>query len=342
MPKKQSKAPATKPAKETAEPMKLFTKPNEDCANLQADGKCGNIDSVHRYSPCRGEGCPQTIPFDTGDEPKHRRPRAVEPEVMPAGTTAVSILRRAENANSLERIEESIQRDIVLSGRLDKAGAMVGVKIGLALQAGKALLRHGEYEPWVAARFGEQFGTRKAQYFSKLAVVFLRTERSAVLQLPPPEETGKWLAIADEVHPLTQAVAEFVGDKTIAELLDEHGVRPVRAKKGGWRPAQWLVSQYQDLHAELRNLDFEVWTPAQKEAFKLWQENQTAEDDAAPRRMAAEATWETLRATLADHGIGRKTWKLLTTDALASLHDVLSGVARDIGKALKHPETLEA
>jgi hypothetical protein len=296
------------------------------------------------HSECRGEDCPDQIPHEKDEAPKHRKARVVVPEIVDSGSDGssdVAILKRADTAISLERLEESILRDIVLSGKIDKAGAMVGVKIGLALQAAKSLLRHGQYEPWVAAKFGESFGQRKAQYFSRLALVFLRTERSEALQLPPPEETGKWLAIADDVHPLTRAVEEFVGDKTIAELLDEHGVRPIRQKKGGWRPAQWLVTQYQDLHPELRNIDFEIWTPTQKEAFRLWQESQTAEDDAAPKRMAAESTWETLRATLADHGIGRKTWKLLTAEALAAIHDVIGTVHRDIGKALKHPETLE-
>lgn len=351
MSKRIKNQPASASAAETA------ATPNENCACLDLGTRlCGNIDVTHCAQPCRGADCPDQVPFDEEDEPKHAAPerkaprkaprkaaaQAAEPEIVPAQSAALELLKRPESQPYIERLEESIQRDIIASARIDKAGAMVGVKIGLALQAAKALIRHGQYEGWVASKFGDAFGTRKAQYFSKLALVFLKTERSVPLELPAPEEAGKWLAIADEVHPLARAIEEFVGDRTLAELLDQHNVRPVRQKRGGWRPAAWLVRQYQDEHPELRNIEFELWTPAQREAFRTWQDTKTQEDEVAPRRIAAEATWENLRATLADHGISRTSWKLLTAEQLGKIHDVLATVTRDIGRAIKHPETLEA
>ena len=79
------------------------------------------------------------------------------PEVLPPTTESVtpqptSIVKREEDNESLARLEMSIQRDIQLSSRLDKAGAMVAIKIGLALRSAKDLLRHGEYGPWQPLR----------------------------------------------------------------------------------------------------------------------------------------------------------------------------------------------
>lgn len=265
----------------------------------------------------------------------------LDPEVLPRCAAAgaadperFGIVKHAEDFSALERIEASIQRDIALSGKLDKAGAMVGIKIGLALQAGKSLLKHGEFESWVSCKFGSAFSERKAQYFSKLASAFLRSSEGAALAMPKASEAGNWLVVADEGSALQASVAAFVGDLTLGELLDKHGVRPAKAK-GGWRPAEWLVAQYQGEHEHLKNRAFDIWSKEDQDAFRLWQEKQVAGDDAAARRMAAEATWHGLRATLADHGLGRKTWALIPREQLEETHAILGEVYKGIGKSLK-------
>ncbi len=266
------------------------------------------------------------------------KPAALDPDVLPKGQPVpppqALALRHAEDALALERIEESIQRDIALSGKLDKAGAMVGIKIGLALQAGKGLLRHGEYEGWVGAKFGEAFSERKAQYFAKLASAFLRSNEGASLALPAPKDAGKWLVVADDGSALQKGVESFVGDLTLGELLDKHGVRPAKAK-GGYRPADWLLKQYQQEHAHLANKVFDVWPQADRDAFLEWQGRQLAGDDAAARRMAAEGTWHSVRQTLADHGLGRKTFALLPREQLEETRDILAEVVKLLNKATK-------
>lgn len=277
-----------------------------------------------------------------GGTEKEVKPEAIIPEVLPKGAlTGASapdrmaiMVRHEGDVQALQLIESSIQRDIQLSGKLDKAGAMVGIKIGLALQAGKSLLRHGEYEGWVCCKFGEAFSERKAQYFSKLASAFLTSKEGATLAIPKASEAGNWLVVADEGSALQTSVADFVGDLTLGELLDKHGVRPVKSK-GGWRPAEWLVAQYQSEHETLKNKAFDVWPKEDQEAFRIWQEKQVAGDDAATRRMAAEATWHGLRVTLSDHGLGRKTWALIPKDQLVETHAIMSEVLKGVSKAIK-------
>jgi len=270
--------------------------------------------------------------------PTRKPSLAVTPEVVPGAPAALApALRHEDDKDSMLRLEASIKRDIALSGKLDKAGAMVCVKIGLALQAGKSLLRHGEYESWVVSAFGEVFSARKAQYYAKLSASFLRSQQGAALALPPPREAGNWLVVADDGSALQQAVEAFVGDQTIGELLDKHGVRPARAK-GGWRPASWLVRQYQADHPDLQGKPFDTWTQEQQAEYRTWQEKQVAGDDAAARRMAAEGTWASIRATLSDHGIGRKSFMLLPRRQMEETRDLCALIVKEMSKALKGAE----
>ncbi len=259
------------------------------------------------------------------------------PEVLPPTTESVtpqptSIVKREKDNESLARLEMSIQRDIQLSSRLDKAGAMVAIKIGLALESAKALLKHGEYGGWMRSRFGDVFSERKGQYYAKLAKAFLQSEAGAQLLLPAPSEAGNWLVLADDGSALHASVDAFVGDMTIAELLDKHGVRPAKTK-GGYRPAAWLVTQYQGEHPHLKNKAFDLWSKEDREEFMKWQAAQVDGDDAVARRMAAESTWMNVRTTLADHGLGRKTYALLPQEQLIETYELLAQVCRALKKA---------
>jgi len=51
--------------------------------------------------------------------------------------------------------------------------------------------------------------------------------------------------------------------------------------------------------------------------------------------MAAEGTWQNVRALLADHGLGRKTYALIPREQLAETRDLLAQVFRALDKALK-------
>jgi len=263
--------------------------------------------------------------------------KVIDPVVEKPSETLHWMTRQASDVPALERIEASIMRDIQLSGKLDKAGAMVGIKIGLALQSAKSLLRHGEYEGWVASRFGDVFSERRAQYYAKLAASFLRSSDGSTLALPAPRDAGNWLVVADEGSQLQKAVESFVGDMTIGELLDKHGVRPAKAK-GGWRPAEWLVKQYQDENPHLANKVFDVWPKEDQEKFREWQAKQVDGDDAAARRMAAEGAWHGIRVQLSDHGLARKSFALLPGEQIEQTRDIIALTLKEINKALKGKE----
>ena len=133
------------------------------------------------------------------------------------------------------------------------------------------------------------------------------------------------------------AVSDFVGDLTIGELLDKHNVRPTKTR-GGWRPAEWLVTQYQQENPHLANKVFDLWPKEDQDKFRIWQEQQVGGDETAARRMAAEGTWHTIRGMLSDHGIARKSYALLPEAQLEQTRDIIALVNKDIGRAMRTKE----
>lgn len=254
-------------------------------------------------------------------------------EDVVAENLPMPIVRKSEDLPSLEIIESGIIRDLLLASRLDKASAMISIKIGIALNSAKTMLRSGEYGPWIGAKFGDKFGMRKAQYCAKLANVFA-TAQQGRLALPAPKEAGNWLAVQNEGSALFSCVEQFVGDMTFAELLEHHHIK-IAKEKGGWRPSEILLNRFVMDHKDLVGVPFESWTEEQKDEFRAWADANNDGNSAEARTMAAEGAWASIRGSLEEHGMSRASWKLLSHKALADTADVLKDVLADIQKALK-------
>jgi len=191
--------------------------------------------------------------LDTGKPVKREKTEAValRGDVLPPESPAESMLRNADDEQRLDNIKVFIERGLAASRKITCADTFNGVTIGMALRAAKDMLRKGMYEKWVETEF-PNFSERQAQYYGKLADVFLR-ETGGTVMLPPPKEVGSFLMRADqEDSPVTVAVRQFVGDMTMAELLDKYRIKPKKAK-GGFRPGNYLVARYQAENAHLQN-----------------------------------------------------------------------------------------
>jgi hypothetical protein len=245
-----------------------------------------------------------------------------------------AFLRRSSDAASLQAIEMSVRRDLEDSRRLDKAAAIVGVRLGIALQAGKSLVTHGFFETWVEKSF-EDFSVRRAQYFLKLGKVFL-TEWGQALELPQAGEVGTYLVKAGDGSKLGDAVTKFIAGKSLPELMEQYGIKAKAATIGGFRPSAYMLSRYIGEHQELSGIPFEQWTAEQQECFREWQNMEVAKSDGNDAmRVAAEGKWASLREGLADHGLKRKSFVYLTTKQLEETQAILALVSKELSKALK-------
>lgn len=245
--------------------------------------------------------------------------------------TPVAIeVRKKAYLGPLASVETCIKRDIELMGRHEQAAAMVSIRIGLGLVAAKEMVKARSYTSWLEYTFGASFSTRKAQYCSKLAKVFLESDESKILVMPATEEKGNWLIMRDVGSDLAEAVSNFIGDKTLSELYDEHKIKPA-IKSGGYRPASWLLKTYvEEVEPTLANRPFEIWPESERKKYMEWQEDKTEGDSTASKRLAAEQSFEAIRIQVSNHCLTRKTHALIDRDQAQIIYDVLVEAASDI------------
>ena len=305
-----------------------------DCSGFSTDAvqelPCGSL------TKCDDANCEECAKASTA------KPEAITPEVMPKDEAlalpceATQIVKYQADAPVLTSIESSIKRDIQLAGKLDKAGAMIAIKIGLALDMAKRMIGHGFYEAWMKAKFGDIFSARRGQYYLKLAQKFQQTEWYRHLELPEKSEMGNYLAVSDESSDLGNAVASFVGDLSINELMDKHGVKS--KLPGGWHPADRDMEAFVRDYPELRGKPFDTWADADKEKFKTWMTNQQAGDMEFAKKLNAEGFWSKLTIDIMNKGLQEKTWGVIDNKMLTDLHHALGTLHREIGKAIKTSE----
>ena len=257
---------------------------------------------------------------------------ALRGEVLPPESATEALLRHGEDAARLDAIKLCIERGIAASKKITVADTFTGVTIGMALRAAKEIIRKGLYEGWVASEF-PGFSERQAQYYGKLADVFMR-ESGGSLMLPPPSEYGSFLMRADaDSGQFAEAVRAFVGDCNMAELLDKYRIKPKKAK-GGFRPGNYMVARYQAEHPRLQNKPYEMWPDADKEAFRVWNEQELASDSGAQAVVAAEGVWKSIKQMLVEHGVKRESYAVLPKAQMEDLHEVLASVGRKVKTAL--------
>ena len=272
--------------------------------------------------------------LDTGKPVKREKTEAValRGDVLPPESPAESMLRNADDEQRLDNIKVFIERGLAASRKITCADTFNGVTIGMALRAAKDMLRKGMYEKWVETEF-PNFSERQAQYYGKLADVFLR-ETGGTVMLPPPKEVGSFLMRADqEDSPVTVAVRQFVGDMTMAELLDKYRIKPKKAK-GGFRPGNYLVARYQAENEHLQNKPFEVWPDADKAAFQAWSDKEISENGSAQTITAAEGVWTNIKKMLVEYGLKRESFAVLTKAQLEDINETLVSVGKKVKAAL--------
>jgi len=306
---------------------------------------CSFIDTAKcpfNENPNHGSNDPACQHYEKYSESANK---PLTPEVLPKGEdlgaltlpeNSAQIVKYQADAPVLTSIESSIKRDIQLAAKVDKAGAMIAIKIGLALDMAKRMIGHGFYEAWMKAKFGDIFSARRGQYYLKLAQKFQQTEYYRHLELPEKAEMGNYLAVSDESSDLGNAVSSFVGDLSINELMDKHGVKS--KLPGGWHPADRDMEAFVRDYPELRGKPFDTWADADREKFKTWLANQQAGDMDFAKKMNAEGFWSKLTIDIMNKGLQEKTWGVIDNKMLTDLHHALGTLHKEIGKAIKTNE----
>lgn len=273
------------------------------------------------------------------DAAQPKKEVALTPEIMPKEEMAVlptdiaQIVRYKCDEQVLNSIESSVRRDIQLASKVDKAGAMLAIKIGLALNEADRIIATGFFEAWMSQKFGDIFSTRRGYYYRKLAKKFQHTEQYKGLLLPEKGELGNWLAVSDEQSELGAAVSLFVGDMSINELMDRHGVKS--KLKGGERVSDRDMEAFVRDYPELRGKPFETWADADKEQFRVWRSQQMNDQTDFHKRTTTEAFWSKTVVDLVSRGLGEKTWRICDDNILKNLYKALGDLHEELAVVLK-------
>ena len=151
------------------------------------------------------------------------------PQVDPA------YARDKESADLLQGVTDTIRE---LLDALDRGAAQIGLRVGICQEIAKQLIKHGEFEDWQMASFGSDWTERHLRRFHALGKKFLQQHR----HLLPNAKSDRKLLSAGDIEPetiipanLEEPAREFIGEKTLADLLDEHGImkRPTGRPRGG-------------------------------------------------------------------------------------------------------------
>jgi hypothetical protein len=141
-------------------------------------------------------------------------------------------------------------------------------------------------------------------------------ERANQLGVAPGAQKALPEADPEKVFPeeLASDAEQFVGDKTLADLLDEHGIKKrEKGKKGGYHPNPLHEAEYAQLH----NLvcDYGAWSERIQKEFREWSARQPKPpepDEEERKREVATAQWNTILGEIQEHGLcDEPSWEWL-------------------------------
>lgn len=143
------------------------------------------------------------------------------------------LARSPECLPMLEQVTAAIRVELET---LERTSAYIGLRVGICMELGKRLVKHGSFEDWYHGWF--DYEARQLKYFHALARKFIAAHEGRLAYVLPEQ---KLLPPADGALPimipedLEAPAREFVGDASLADLLDKYGIKkkPTGRPRGG-------------------------------------------------------------------------------------------------------------
>ncbi len=251
-------------------------------------------------------------------------PSTLTPATINA-SSELDVVRKANEATNLQAIEQCIRRDLEMTRKLTDAHCFMAISIGLNLNAAKHLIRHGLFSDWAKRCFSKELSPRTMQTYMKLSKVFIGKAKE--LALPKPRETGMWLMQQSRNSgELANAVHTFVGERSIAELYEDYGIK-AKKDKGGWHPNNYLLKVYlqEEGHEHLADIPIEDWSEEDLAAYQAWEAAEIAANEGVLNIEAAISVWTNLANKIKTQ-MTRKSYAYLTTAAREDLITQLESI----------------
>jgi hypothetical protein len=148
---------------------------------------------------------------------------------------ALALLAQPEFAvakDDLKKLQATAVAQVRAVAELEAKAGMGACIAGMTLLRVKHSTPHGKFGAWIEANAKHGVGHRQANYYMRLALVFLekaRVQKPDLLALPGDQLS---LDVGDN-HAAKQLLAKlqkFVGDLSLTELLIKHGIKGVGLK----------------------------------------------------------------------------------------------------------------
>ena len=157
----------------------------------------------------------------------------------PNSLTALALINSAEikaTGTDLDLLKQSALQQFARLRSIRQEETLRGLLLGLTLHRIKASLPHGEFGAFIKAS-PTGFGDRWVNYLMRLALVFVdksRATKPELLALPGDQAELALDGMAGAQRAFTEKAMKFVGELSLAELLDKHGIKETK-KLGGTR-----------------------------------------------------------------------------------------------------------
>jgi len=143
-------------------------------------------------------------------------------------TNALTLVSDPQFSTAVEflpKLQRLVEDQLQAVARMERDAALHAIVVGLTLHRIKASLRHGEWGKWQKASLEKK--KSQVNYYMRLGLVFL--EQAGVTKpdlLALPGESFSLSEVGDgPAKKLFRKAVDFVGDHSLNELLQEHGIK---------------------------------------------------------------------------------------------------------------------
>lgn len=152
---------------------------------------------------------------------------------------ALSLINSADliaKDDALERLQAGAVMQYQRLRSIRNEETLRGLMLGLMLHRIKHSLPYGDFGKWTATNM-PRFGTRWVNYLMRLSLVFVeecKVTKPHLLAVPGDQTELQLDGLQGMQRTFMVKALKFVGDHSLSELLDKHGIKET-AKVGGAR-----------------------------------------------------------------------------------------------------------
>ncbi|MFA5266035.1 MAG: hypothetical protein WC378_19610 [Opitutaceae bacterium] len=160
-----------------------------------------------------------------------------KPSKNPTALVVLSDRELTYNEQQLPKLQAAAIAQIQQIRTLEREGAARAILAGLTLHRVKASLKFGQFMPWLKGNV-QGVAYSQCNYYMRLASVFVekcRVSKPDLLALPG-DQTSLAITSETEGRALLEKLSAFVGDRSLRDLLEKHGIKN-SPKLGGARDA---------------------------------------------------------------------------------------------------------